>query len=162
MLLHFMVLYHRRVRAPIFASLGAALSAMALQFTVGQAVADGVIKDRLPFIRTTKGIGEPWSRSFPAFWEAILGGLLILGALTLYLTNEQQVHEISIFSAVLLVQSLPFLAAVGLALLERSPFNGFATWRRLATILTHLPRLPRGRAPTTAGSSSGGGISIMP
>ena len=161
MLLHFMVLYHRRVQAPIFASLGAALSAMALQFTVGRAVADGVIKDRLPFVRTTKGAGSRWSQSFPAFWEAILGGLLMLGALTLHLTNEQQVHEISIFSAVLLVQSLPFLAAVGLALLERSPFNGFATWRRLATVSTYLPRLPRGPAPT-AGSSPGGGVSIMP
>ena len=82
----------------------------------------------------------------------------MLGALTLYLTNEQQVHEISIFSAVLLVQSLPFLAAVGLALLERSPFN---TWRRLATITTYLPRLPRGPAPT-GGSSPGGDVSVMP
>ena len=70
-------------------------------------------------------------------------------------------HEISIFSAVLLVQSLPFLAAVALALLERSPFNAFATWRRLATPSTYLPRLPRGPAPT-AGSSPGGGVSIVP
>jgi hypothetical protein len=55
MLLHFMVLYRTRVQAPIFASLGAALSAMALQFTVGRAVADGVMRDELPFVRTAKG-----------------------------------------------------------------------------------------------------------
>jgi exo-beta-1,3-glucanase (GH17 family)/cellulose synthase/poly-beta-1,6-N-acetylglucosamine synthase-like glycosyltransferase len=161
MLLHFMVLYRRRVQAPIFASLGAALSAMALQFTVGRAVADGVIKDGLPFVRTAKGSGSRWSQSFPAFWELVLGSLLMLGALTLYLTNEQQVHEISIFSAVLLVQSLPFLAAMALALTERSPLNAFATWRRFATLSTYLPRLPRGRAPT-AGPPAGGGIGIMP
>jgi hypothetical protein len=161
MLLHFMVLYRRRVQAPIFASLGAALSAMALQFTVGRAVADGVIKDSLPFVRTAKGSGSRWSQSFPAFWELVLGSLLMLGALTLYLTNEQQVHEISIFSAVLLVQSLPFLAAMALALTERSPLNAFATWRRFATLSTYLPRLPRGRAPT-AGPPAGGGIGIMP
>ena len=161
MLLHFMVLYRARVRAPIFASLGAAISAMALQLTVGRAVADGVIRDRLPFVRTAKGGASRWSQAFPALWEGVLGGLLVLGALTLYLTNEQQVHEISIFSAVLLVQSLPFLAAVGLALIERSPLNAFATWRRLASVSTYIPRLPRGPAPT-AGPPAGDGIGIVP
>ena len=91
----------------------------------------------------------------------MLGGLLVLGSLTLHLTNEQRVHEISIFSAVLFVQSLPFLAAVALALIERSPLNAFATWRRLAIASTYLPRLPRGPAPT-AGPPAGGNVGIVP
>jgi exo-beta-1,3-glucanase (GH17 family)/cellulose synthase/poly-beta-1,6-N-acetylglucosamine synthase-like glycosyltransferase len=161
MLLHFMVLYRTRVQAPIFASLGAALSAMALQLTVGRAVADGVIRDRLPFVRTAKGGASRWSQAFPVLGEGVLGGLLLLGALILHLTNEQRVHEVSIFSAVLLVQSLPFLAAVGLALIERSPFNAFATWRRLATLATYGPRLPRGPAPT-AGPPASGNVGIVP
>jgi hypothetical protein len=161
MLLHFMVLYRTRVQAPIFASLSAAISAMALQLTVGRAVADGVIRDGLPFVRTAKGGASRWTRAFPALWEGVLGGLLLLGSLTLYLTNEQQVHEISIFSAVLLVQSLPFLAAVGLALIERSPLNAFAAWRRLASAATYLPRLPRGPAPS-AGPPAGDGVGIVP
>ena len=160
MLLHFMVLYRTRVQAPIFASLGAALSAMALQFTVGRAVADGVMRDELPFVRTAKGATARWSLRFPAIWEALLGGSLLLGSLILHVTNDQRVHEISIFSAVLLVQSLPFLAAVGIALIERSPLNAAATWRRLAT-LPYLPRLPRGPAPT-AGPPAGDGIGILP
>ena len=160
MLVHFMVLYRTRVQAPIFASLGAAISAMALQLTVGRAVADGVIRDELPFVRTAKGVSR-WSAGFPAMWEALLGTLLVIGSLVLHYTNDQQVHEISIFSAVLFVQSLPFLAAVGLALIERSRFNAFATWRRLATLSTYLPRLPRGPAPT-AGPSAGDGIGIVP
>jgi exo-beta-1,3-glucanase (GH17 family)/cellulose synthase/poly-beta-1,6-N-acetylglucosamine synthase-like glycosyltransferase len=161
MLLHFMVLYRTRVQAPIFASLGAAISAMALQLTVGRAVADGLIRDRLPFVRTAKGGASRWSQTFPALWEGVLGGLLVLGSILLYRTNEQQVHEISIFSAVLLVQSLPFLAAVGLALIERSPLNAFATWRRLASLATYLPRLPRGPAPT-AGPPAGGNVEVVP
>ncbi|MGZ8416546.1 MAG: glycosyltransferase [Methyloceanibacter sp.] len=162
MLLHFMVLYRTRVQAPIFASLGAALSAMALQFTVGRAVTDGVIKDGLPFVRTAKGGGASrWNQAFPAMWELALGSLLILGSLTLHFTNEQRVYEISVFSAVLFVQSLPFLAAVGLALIERTPFNEFATWRRVASLSTYLPRLPRGPAPT-AGPSAGDGVGIIP
>jgi exo-beta-1,3-glucanase (GH17 family)/cellulose synthase/poly-beta-1,6-N-acetylglucosamine synthase-like glycosyltransferase len=160
-LLHFMVLYRTRVRAPIFASLAAALSAMALQLTVGRAVAEGAVRNGLPFVRTTKGGGALWSQSFPAFWEGVLGGLLLLGALTLHLTNEQRVHEISVFSAVLLVQSLPFLAALALALIERSPLNEFATWRKVATLSTYLPRLPRGPAPT-AGPPAGGNVGILP
>ncbi len=75
-LLHFMVLYRTRVEAPIFASLGAALSAMALQFTVGRAVLDGVVRDELPFVRTAKGSTARWQNTFPALWEGVLGGLL--------------------------------------------------------------------------------------
>jgi hypothetical protein len=158
MLLHFMVLYRTRVQAPIFASLGAALSAMALQLTVGRAVADGVIRDELPCVRTAKGGAARWSDRFPALWEAVLGSSLLLGSITLHLTNDQQVDEISIFSAALLVQSLPFLAAVGIALIERSPLNAFATWRRFVTLSTYLPRGP---APT-AGPPASGGIGIVP
>jgi hypothetical protein len=71
------------------------------------------------------------------------------------------VHEISIFSAVLLVQSLPFLAAVGLALIERWQLNAFATWRRFAALATYRPRLPRGPAPT-AGPPAGGNAGVVP
>jgi hypothetical protein len=51
------------------------------------------------------------------------------------------VREIYLFAAVLVIQSVPFLAAVALALLERSTLNDFATWRRLQTrTLALLPR----------------------
>jgi hypothetical protein len=119
-----------------------------------------VIRDKLPFVRTAKGAAARWSLRFPAIWEAALGAALLLGSLILHVTNDQQVHEVSIFSAVLLVQSLPFLAAVGIALIERSPLNAAATWRRLATF-AYLPRLPRGPAPT-AGPPAGDGIGILP
>jgi len=160
MLLHFMILYRARVRAPLFASLGAAFSAMALQLTVARAVADGLFKDRIPFLRTTKGCGGRASRRFPAFWEGILGTLLIVGSLGLYVSNMDQVTEINIFSAVMLVQSLPFLAAVAFTLFERSSLNDFATWRKVAVLAAaYRPRLPRGRQPTPPAS---GDIGILP
>ena len=49
---------------------------------------------------------------------------------------------------------------IGIALIERSPLNAAATWRRLATF-AYLPRLPRGPAPT-AGPPAGDGIGILP
>jgi hypothetical protein len=99
-------------------------------------------------VRTSKG-GLRRSRDFHAFWEAVLAGLLILGAVTLYATNIKEIREINIFAVVLVVQSLPFVAAVALAVIERSPLNDFATWRALEARLAELlpRRLPRAPAP---------------
>jgi hypothetical protein len=134
---------------------------MALQLTVARAVADGVFKDGVPFFRTAKGCSGRMSQRFPALWEAVLGTLLVLGSLGLYFTNEQRVTEIYIFSAVMLVQSLPFIAAVAVTLFERSSLNDFATWRKLAALSTYRPRLPRGRQPT-AGPPASGDVGILP
>ena len=110
---------------------------MSVQWTVARAVGVGLIKDHLPFVRTDKG-GAKRSADFPAFWEAVLATLLILGAVVLVETNIRQVIEINIFAGVLVIQSLPFIAAVGLALIERTRLNDFATWR--AIDLRLLPR----------------------
>jgi hypothetical protein len=59
----------------------------------------------------------------------VIAALLIVGALTLVVTNYKQVHEINIFAFVLVVQSLPFVAAVALAAIEGTRFNSFAYWR---------------------------------
>jgi hypothetical protein len=107
---------------------GAVFAAMSLQWTVAHAVGAGVFKERLPFLRTAKG-GATRNIDFPAFWEAVIAGLLLAGALTLVVTNYKQVHEIDIFAVVLLVQSLPFLSAVAIALIEDTRFNSVTYWR---------------------------------
>ena len=129
-LLHFVALYRLRVRTDAAQLAGSVFAAMSVQWTVARAVAFGLIKDHLPFVRTAKG-GLRRPTDFHAFWEAVLAGLLILGALVLYETNYKEVREINIFAFVLLVQSLPFISAAGLAVLERTPLNEFATWRAL-------------------------------
>jgi hypothetical protein len=56
--------------------------------------------------------------------------LLLIGAAVLVATNSfKQVTEIYIFAGVLVLQSLPFLAAVAIAILENSRINSFAFWR---------------------------------
>jgi exo-beta-1,3-glucanase (GH17 family)/cellulose synthase/poly-beta-1,6-N-acetylglucosamine synthase-like glycosyltransferase len=138
--LHGVTLYRLRVRVgkrQLFASM---IAAMSVQWTVARAVGTGVIKDHLPFVRTDKG-GAKRKTEFPAFWEAVLASLLIAGAVTLVETNYKEVREIYIFAAILVVQSVPFLAAVTLALLERSALNDFATWRAIeARTVALLPR----------------------
>jgi hypothetical protein len=114
-----------------------------VQWTVARAVSFGLIKDHLPFVRTSKG-GMRRSTDFHAFWEAILAGLLIVGAAVLVSTNVKEIREINIFAVVLLIQSLPFLAAVGLAVIERTRLNEFAYWGSLqARVVELLPIMRR-------------------
>ena len=119
-IIHFSLLYRLRVRLPFRHALGAGVAAMSLQFTIARAVTLGMFKDSLPFLRTDKGAGgkKPVG-AFPAKWEAVIGSLLVLGAALLVATNKDQVREIYVFAAVLVVQALPFLATVSMALFER-------------------------------------------
>ena len=80
-------------------------------------------------------------------------GLLLLGAVVLYTFNVKEIHEINIFAVVLVVQSLPFIAAVGLAVIERTRLNEFAYWRSLEAraaellpITRRTARWPKSRA----------------
>ncbi len=142
-LAHFVSLYRLRVRADAAQMAISAIAAMAVQWTVARAVATGLIKDHLPFVRTDKG-GKNRRTDFAAVWEALLAGLLLAGAATLVFINAYEIREIYLFAAVLVVQSLPFLAAVAIALVERSRFNDFATWRALqARYAALLPRRAR-------------------
>ena len=130
---HFVALYRLRVRATPGQMLGAVCAAMSLQWTVARSVGLGFIHERMPFLRTAKGGVSRKGPDFPAFWEAVIGALLLIGAAMLVITNYKQVHEINIFAGVLLVQSLPFLAAVILATVEGTRFNSFAYWRGVET-----------------------------
>jgi len=131
--IHFITLYRLRVRVSPGQMLGAVCAAMAVQWTVARAVGMGIINESVPFLRTAKGGGTRKGPDFPAFWEAVIAALLLVGALTLVITNYKQVHEINIFAFVLLVQSLPFIAAVILATIEGTRFNSFAYWRAVET-----------------------------
>jgi exo-beta-1,3-glucanase (GH17 family)/cellulose synthase/poly-beta-1,6-N-acetylglucosamine synthase-like glycosyltransferase len=142
-IVHFITLYRRRVPIPLGQTAGAMVAAMAMQWTVARAVVNSIIKDHLTFVRTAKGGKGTRARrvAFPAFNEAILGGLLVLGALIVFQTNHERVQEINLFGYVLLVQSLPFLAAVSLAAFENSRVNDFVLWKSLeAKVAELLPR----------------------
>jgi exo-beta-1,3-glucanase (GH17 family)/glycosyltransferase involved in cell wall biosynthesis len=141
---HFASLYRLRVKATAGQMAGAVCAAMSVQWTVARAVGIGVFVEHLPFLRTSKGGNSRKGAEFPAFSEAIIGVLLLIGAFALIITNNKQVREINIFAFVLTVQSLPFLAAVVMGLLEGSRLNSFAYWgaleARLAPYIEFLPR----------------------
>jgi exo-beta-1,3-glucanase (GH17 family)/cellulose synthase/poly-beta-1,6-N-acetylglucosamine synthase-like glycosyltransferase len=137
-LLHFLVLYRLRVRLPLGQMMGSVVAAMSVQWTVARAVGFGFWKERLPFMRTAKGGATGKGSEFPAFWESVIAALLILGAATTVVTNYKQIREVDIFAFVLVVQSLPFLAAVALAAIDGSRFNQFAYWGALDAKLAEI------------------------
>jgi exo-beta-1,3-glucanase (GH17 family)/cellulose synthase/poly-beta-1,6-N-acetylglucosamine synthase-like glycosyltransferase len=158
-LVHFVVLYRLRVRINSGQMLGAMIAAMSVQWTVCRAVAQGLITEHLPFSRTSKGGLSRMSIEFQAFWEAVIGVLLLLGAAVLVVTNNtKQIWEIYVFAVVLVLESLPFLSAVAIAILESSRINTFSFWRdsavRTAELIGLRPViLPTAlRAPTKVSS----------
>jgi cellulose synthase/poly-beta-1,6-N-acetylglucosamine synthase-like glycosyltransferase/exo-beta-1,3-glucanase (GH17 family) len=107
-------LYADRVRCSFRQSVGASLAGLALTYTVGRAVLYGLATSRLPFMRTPKmderatlGMALGMARG-----EAVLTVLLWLAALVLWNGNGASNPEARLWAAFMVVQSLPFAAAV--------------------------------------------------
>jgi cellulose synthase/poly-beta-1,6-N-acetylglucosamine synthase-like glycosyltransferase/exo-beta-1,3-glucanase (GH17 family) len=153
-LLHFLILYRLRVPVKWGQMLGAMVAAMSVQWTVSRAVAQGLITEHLPFARTSKGGLSRVSIEFQAFWEAVIAVLLLVGAVVLVVTNNQkQIREIYIFAGVLVLESLPFLSAVAIAILESSRINSFGFWRDAGIRTAELIGLRPVALPPVVGSS---------
>ncbi len=153
-LIHFVAMYRLRVPVKWGQMLGAMVAAMSVQWTVSRAVANGLITEHLAFARTSKGGFSLMSVEFQAFWEAVIGVLLLIGAAVLVVTNSfKEVREIYIFAAVLVLESLPFLSAVAIAILENSRINSFAFWRNTGIRTAELIGLRPVALPTVVGTS---------
>ena len=144
---HFIALYRLRVAISFGQMMAAVVAAMSVQWTVARAVGCGIWKESLPFMRTAKGGATSKGPDFPAFWEAVLAALLLIGAVIVVATNYKQIREINIFAVVLVVQSLPFLAAVAIGALEASRFNNFAFWHGVKARIALPGRAVVAKAP---------------
>ena len=155
-LVHFLSMYRLRVAIKPGQMLGAMIAAMSVQWTVSRAVAQGLITEHIAFARTSKGGLSRMSIEFQAFWEAVIGTLLLIGAGVLIASNSyKQITELYIYAAVLVLQSLPFLAAVAIATLELSRINSFQFWHDSAVRAAELIGLRPVALPTPAGTSQG-------
>jgi len=162
-LAHFLILYRLRVPVKWGQMLGAMIAAMSVQWTVSRAVANGLITEHLPFARTSKGGLSRMSIEFQAFWEAVIGVLLLIGAAVLVITNNtDQIREIYIFAGVLVLESLPFLSAVAIAILENSRMNSFKFWHDAGIRSAELIGLRPVAMPTVAGPSQPVASEIRP
>ena len=113
-------LYASRVNCTFRQSLGASMAGLALTYTVGRAVIYGLCTSRLPFMRTPKmddratlGMALGMARG-----EAVLAVVLWLAAAMLWARNGVVDPEARLWAVFMLVQSLPFVAAVYVSLVN--------------------------------------------
>lgn len=168
-MLHFAIGYRLRVRAPVLSTIGAMFVFMSMQWTVAAAAARAAFERRAFFHRTPKGNGRRQPSRFPAVPEAVLGSLLAIVATVLLATNSSRVIEVEILGAVMLMQSLPFLAAFALALLEGTRLNDFSYWahgtrnRQTPGAMTaYLPAATRLPCPESADIRKSNAVSRKP
>jgi glucan 1,3-beta-glucosidase len=93
---------------------------MSVQWTVARAAFEAALPARKSYFhRTRKGGGGTVLARFAAIPEAVLGGLLVAGGVTVFATNIYRLLGTDLFGAILIIQSLPFLSAVATEVLER-------------------------------------------
>jgi len=130
-------LYTTRVGANLRQTAAAAIAGLALSHTIGTAVVKAMFTQREPFRRTPKE-----SRSYP-FWEALAAAsaesifLICMLALAYALTHQINVGnrlllgipeelkgpDLSVWVAVLLIQSVPYAAALAMSFISVLPVS---------------------------------------
>jgi hypothetical protein len=77
----------------------------------------------LPFKRTEKGGNSKKSVSSPVKNEIILASLLIGSFIALIMTNYQGIVEVYLFASTLFIQSIPYISAIVLRLIEKASYK---------------------------------------
>ncbi len=113
-------LYRRRVDATLRQSLAAALAGLALSHTISRAMLAGMFSDKLGFYRTPKLAQAP--ALILALADAREEGLFVIafwfGAALVTQRYDAYQLDLHIWVAVLLVQSIPYLASVLVSLVS--------------------------------------------
>ncbi|MCW5748554.1 MAG: glycosyltransferase, partial [Alphaproteobacteria bacterium] len=119
-LIYSFALYGTRVGCTLRQSIGAAFAGLSLTYTVGKAVIYGLLTSKLPFIRTPKmdtratlGRAVAMARD-----EAAIALALWVAAIGVWLGKGGIDPEARLWSALLVVQSLPYVAAVYVSLVN--------------------------------------------
>jgi exo-beta-1,3-glucanase (GH17 family)/cellulose synthase/poly-beta-1,6-N-acetylglucosamine synthase-like glycosyltransferase len=116
-------LYAARVRCGFVDNLGASLAGLGLSYTVGRAILTGFVTSRQPFLRTPKCESQPaLVRALAGVWEEMLFlSALWAGAAAIAAVYGRDQIEALIWVALLLVESVPFAAAVMTSLVATLP-----------------------------------------
>jgi exo-beta-1,3-glucanase (GH17 family)/cellulose synthase/poly-beta-1,6-N-acetylglucosamine synthase-like glycosyltransferase len=107
-------LYRSRVGATVTQTLASALAGLSLSHTIAKAVFFGFVTRRLPFFRTPKiNKGRAfWSSLLSAREEGLILAALWLAAYGVVSRQGAGTPDVLVWIMVLLVQSIPYLAAV--------------------------------------------------
>jgi len=116
-------LYQRRMRCGLLQIAGALFAGIALSHTIASAVLQGLFTQGLPFFRTPKNASpHAFLRALSSVREEMLF-VCVLFSLAYLLLRHQGITSIDmhVWVVVLLVQALPYCAAVFISLLSAFP-----------------------------------------
>lgn len=124
-------LYSRRLNCPWRDRLGAAIAGMALTHTVGRAVWQGLFTSGKPFFRTPKCADRPafMQGILMAREESTLLATLLFCAFSILQLYGADNRDAVLWVAMLLVQSLPYWAALAVSMINAMP-----NWRHKAIV----------------------------
>ncbi|WP_148294316.1 glycosyltransferase, partial [Azospirillum sp. B506] len=128
-------LYEARVKCGFWDKVGAAVAGMALTHTVGRAMWLGIFTSGRPFVRTPKCENQPalMQAFLMAREELVLLVSLWGAALAIVMVFGHENRDAFMWSGLLVVQSLPYLAAFITALINVFPTIGFGKSKPEAT-----------------------------
>ncbi len=129
-------LYRRRVIATLRQSIAAGLAGLALSHTISMAMFAGMWSGKLPFFRTPKLAAAPaFIRAIAdAREEVIFLFAFWLAAFSVLQREDGFMLDVRIWAAVLLVQSVPYFAAILVSLIS--------AWTRLpASLIGAMPEM---------------------
>ncbi len=118
-----LVLYRRRVDATWRQALAAGLAGLALSHTIARATWAGIVSGKLGFFRTPKlASSAALLRALAdAREEALLLIAFLLGAVAVLQRPDAFMIDVRVWAAVLLVQAIPYAAAVKVSLISALP-----------------------------------------
>lgn len=150
-------LYVSRVGANVRETLAAAIAGLALAHTIGTAILKSLFTRSQPFLRTPK---DKLRHTYGEIFRTAKQELVMLGALLacayglaysipigggreLGIPEELRAPDLSLWVAVLLIQSVPYAAAAVVSAISASPFS--ARWLGKGIEETHAQRVDESR-----------------
>ncbi len=117
--------YRSRVCTNRLETVQAAFAGLALSFVISKAMLYGLFTDKVPFLRTPKNKDREslWFALLLVSEEAIITLLLWGAAIGLIVTryDNLQASELQLWLVAILIQSLPYFAAIAMSVISSSP-----------------------------------------
>jgi hypothetical protein len=143
-----MWLYASKVPCSFLDNLGAALAGLSLSYAVSKAVWRGLFTSNLPFHRTPKMENHPAviRGLVSAREETAIFLMLVLSGVGVIWQRGTIEPTSTLWCALMLVQALPFFAALVMSMINAADSSGGAPWRRCRICPRPFCPLARGAA----------------
>lgn len=113
-------LYRNRVKATLIQTLASALAGLSLSHTIAKAILFGFVTKNLPFFRTPKMLEGKifWYALQSAREEGLMMIAFILAVYGIIKAQGFETADVMVWNIVLMVQAIPYLAAVAMAVIS--------------------------------------------